>query len=97
VNSHPKEFGNVIRRTPLVIHHVGVLRFLLSSQPISSLKKHKNNRGIFYDFSLSASPSSFPKEVWTTTLDQLSQRIKQYFVRPESHQRALAYLQGLME
>ena len=38
----------------------------------------------------------FPQEVWTTALDQLSQRIRQYFVRPESHQRALAYLQGLM-
>ncbi|MDQ2713990.1 MAG: IS701 family transposase [Chloroflexota bacterium] len=47
-------------------------------------------------FSPLASPSSFPKEVWTTELDQLSQRIRQYFVRPESHQQALAYLQGLM-
>jgi hypothetical protein len=34
--------------------------------------------------------------VWTTALDQLSQRLKPYFVRPESHQRALAYPQGLM-
>jgi len=47
-------------------------------------------------FSLPASPSSFPKEVWTTALDQLSQRIRQYFVRPEARQRTLAYLQGLM-
>ena len=47
-------------------------------------------------FSLPASPSSFPKEVWTTALDQLSQRIRQYFVRPEADQRTLAYLQGLM-
>ena len=38
----------------------------------------------------------FPQEVWATALDQLSQRIRQYFVRPESHQRALAYFQGLM-
>lgn len=38
----------------------------------------------------------FPKEVWTTALDHLSQRIRQYFVRPEPHQRALAYMQGLM-
>jgi len=47
-------------------------------------------------FSPPTSPSSFPKEVWTAALDQLSQRIREYFVRPESHQRALAYVQGLM-
>ncbi len=41
-------------------------------------------------------PSSFPEEVWTTVLDQLSQQIRQHFIRPESHQRALTYIQGLM-
>lgn len=40
--------------------------------------------------------SSFLEEVWTTVLDQLSQQIRQHFVRPESHQRALDYIQGLM-
>jgi SRSO17 transposase len=43
-----------------------------------------------------ASMAFFPQEVWTTALDQLSQRIRHHFVRPEPHQRALAYLQGLM-
>jgi SRSO17 transposase len=38
----------------------------------------------------------FPKEVWTTARDQLSQQIRQHFVRPEPHQRALTYMQGLM-
>ena len=42
------------------------------------------------------SPSSSPEEAWTTALDQLSQQIRQHFVRSESHQRALAYMQGLM-
>jgi uncharacterized membrane protein YsdA (DUF1294 family) len=36
------------------------------------------------------------EEMWTTALNHLSQQIRQYFVRPESHQRALVYLQGLM-
>jgi SRSO17 transposase len=31
-----------------------------------------------------------------TALNQLSQRIRHHFVRPEPHQRARAYLQGLM-
>ncbi len=34
--------------------------------------------------------------MWTTALNYLSQQIRPHFVRPESHQRALAYLQGLM-
>ena len=40
--------------------------------------------------------SSFPEEIWTTVFNKLSQRIRQYFMRPEPHQRALAYIQGLM-
>ncbi len=44
----------------------------------------------------SAGLSSSPEEVWTTAFYELGQRIKHYFVRPESNQRALAYLQGLM-
>jgi hypothetical protein len=43
-----------------------------------------------------ASPSSTPEEMWTTVFNELSQRIRPYFVRPESHHRALAYMQGLM-
>jgi SRSO17 transposase len=43
-----------------------------------------------------ASPSSSPKEVWTTAFNQLSQQMRGYFVRPESHYRALTYVQGLM-
>ena len=47
-------------------------------------------------FSPPASPSSSPEEVWTTALNRLSQQIRQHFVRPESHQLVLAYMQGLM-
>jgi SRSO17 transposase len=36
------------------------------------------------------------KEIWTTALDHLSRQIRPHFVRPEAHQRALVYLQGLM-
>src|SRR5260370_41534117 len=36
------------------------------------------------------------EEMWTTAINHLSQQIRQYFVRPESHQRAVVYLQGLM-
>ena len=43
-----------------------------------------------------ASPSSSPEEVWTTAFNQLSQQMRGYFVRPESHYRALTYIQGLM-
>src|SRR5258707_712231 len=45
---------------------------------------------------LTAGPSSSPEEVWTTAFNKLSQRIKCYFVRPESNSRALPYVQGLM-
>jgi len=44
----------------------------------------------------SASSHSSPEEVWTTAFHELSQRIRRSFVRPEPHQRALAYIQGLM-
>lgn len=37
----------------------------------------------------SASPSLSPEEVWTFALNELSQRIRRYFVRREPHQRAL--------
>jgi hypothetical protein len=40
--------------------------------------------------------ASFPEEIWTTSFNELSQRIRQYFLRPEPHQRARAYVQGLM-
>jgi len=43
-----------------------------------------------------ARPSSFPEEIWTAAFNRVSQQIRPYFVRTESHQRALAYLQGLM-
>ncbi len=35
-------------------------------------------------------------EVWTTAFQDLGQRIRSSFVRQESHQQTLAYLQGLM-
>lgn len=41
-------------------------------------------------------PSSLPEERWTTAFNHVSQQIRQHFARPESHQHALAYLQGLM-
>jgi hypothetical protein len=51
-------------------------------------KEYKNNKGTSMAFSL--------KEVWTTALNKLSQQIRLHFVRPESHQRVLANIQGLM-
>ncbi len=44
----------------------------------------------------SSSPSSSPQEVWTAAFNELGQRIRQYFVRPEPYRRTLAYMQGLM-
>jgi SRSO17 transposase len=43
-----------------------------------------------------AHTSSSPEEIWNTALHQLSQRIRPYFVRLESHQQALVYMLGLM-
>jgi SRSO17 transposase len=43
-----------------------------------------------------ARSSFIPQEVWTIAFSQLSQQIRHHFVRSESHQRALAYIQGLM-
>ena len=37
-----------------------------------------------------------PEEVWITANKELGQRIRHAFVPQASHQRALAYLQGLM-
>lgn len=47
-------------------------------------------------FPLSASPSSSPEEVWAMAFNELSRRIRRYFVRQEPYQRAFAYMQGLM-
>ena len=44
----------------------------------------------------SSSPSSSPQEVWTAAFNELGQRIRQYFVRPEPYRRTLTYMQGLM-
>lgn len=44
----------------------------------------------------SASSSILPEEIWATAFNDLGQRIRRAFVRPESYQRALAYVQGLM-
>jgi SRSO17 transposase len=44
----------------------------------------------------SASPSPSPEEVWIAAFNTLSQQIRPYFVRQESHRRALTYMQGLM-
>lgn len=43
-----------------------------------------------------ARTSSSPEEGWTAAFNQLSQHIRQHFIRPEAHQRALASIQGLM-
>jgi SRSO17 transposase len=48
------------------------------------------------NFSPKARPSSFAEEMRTTAFNHLSQQIRQYFARPESHRCALTYLQGLM-
>src|SRR5215469_2770382 len=40
--------------------------------------------------------SSSSEKVWTTAFNDLGQRIRHFFTRREPHQRALAYLQGLM-
>jgi SRSO17 transposase len=37
-----------------------------------------------------------PEEVWTAAFNKLSQQVRLYFVRPEPHLRALAYMQALM-
>lgn len=47
-------------------------------------------------FSSPASPFSSPHEIWTTAFNELSQRMRRFFIRSEAHQRALAYAQGLM-
>ena len=48
-------------------------------------------------FSHPTSPSSFPKEVWTAALDQLSQRIREYFVRPEISSTSACLCTGIDE
>jgi len=40
--------------------------------------------------------SSSPNEIWTSAFNELSQRIRFCFTRPEPYQRALTYVQGLM-
>jgi SRSO17 transposase len=44
----------------------------------------------------SANSSTSPEEVWAAAFNELGQRIRHAFVRPEAYQRALAYVQGLM-
>jgi hypothetical protein len=44
----------------------------------------------------SASPYPSSKVACTTSFNELSQRIRRYFVRQEPHHRALSYMQGLM-
>ncbi len=44
----------------------------------------------------SANSYTSPEEVWAAAFNELGQRIRHAFVRPEAHQRALAYVQGLM-
>ncbi|GHP00478.1 hypothetical protein KSF_105250 [Reticulibacter mediterranei] len=43
-----------------------------------------------------SSPSSSPEAIWAIAFNELGQRIRHAFVRPESYQRALAYVRGLM-
>jgi SRSO17 transposase len=40
--------------------------------------------------------SSSPSEIWTSAFNELGQRIRFCFTRPEPYQRAIAYVQGLM-
>jgi SRSO17 transposase len=46
--------------------------------------------------SFSSSISSSLEEVWTTAFQEVGQRMRSHFIRPEPHQRSLAYIQGLM-
>lgn len=43
-----------------------------------------------------ADASSSPDKGWITAFNHLGQRMKRHFVRSAPHQRALAYLQGLL-
>jgi hypothetical protein len=47
-------------------------------------------------FSPSACPSSSPEEEWAMAFDELNNRIRHCFTRPELAIRAFAYVQGLM-
>jgi SRSO17 transposase len=44
----------------------------------------------------SAHSYPLPEEVWATAFNKLGQRIRRYFIRQESHDQVLVYLQGLM-
>lgn len=44
----------------------------------------------------SGNVSSSPEEAWTMAFNNLSQRIRRYFVRPEPHLQALAYVERLI-
>lgn len=69
------------------------------SQELFLLLKELANRKkelLWLYFALQQTRLPAPPQVWATALDQLSQRIRQYFGRPESHQRALTYIQRLM-
>jgi SRSO17 transposase len=37
-----------------------------------------------------------PQAAWTNAFQELGQRMRPYFARPEPHQHALAYIEGLM-
>ncbi|GCF09548.1 transposase [Dictyobacter arantiisoli] len=47
-------------------------------------------------FAPTTHPLSTAEEVWKTAFNELSQRIRQRFVRPEPYHQALAYVRGLM-
>jgi hypothetical protein len=44
----------------------------------------------------SASPSSYPEEVWNKAFQELGQQIKHYFSRQEPHHRVLSYVPGML-
>jgi len=47
-------------------------------------------------FAPTTHPLSTAEEMWTTAFNELSQRIRQHFVRQEPYHQALAYVRGLM-
>jgi hypothetical protein len=67
--------------------------FTRPQRPFSS-REHKEKQMSLPFFS--AHPSASPEEMWTAAFERLSQRIRHSFTRPETHQHALTYMQGLM-
>jgi hypothetical protein len=63
---------------------------------VTNRKSERKENPVDAFSSLLPPTSSSPEKVWTTAFNDLGQRIRHFFTRREPHQRALAYLQGLM-